>query len=262
MIKRMNVTDGSRLRRERELRGWSQAELARQIGAPDKSVVGRWERGEVSPSPHYRARLCELFELDAEEFGWLDAYPSDDQFATVPSGSSGVSLQARMVGTGLKVLALLAFSLPFVTASCGDRQIASLKGTDLALGAYLGSGFGSSSMFGIEDGRLGADPWTLLVWLLPLAGIAVVWFGTRLDWRVVAASIAAVGAIGSVRLLALLARIHTADDSVRSQTRDAGHVDAAFGLYLALALFAAIAGWGVWCLRRGAAQPLSDTQLT
>jgi transcriptional regulator with XRE-family HTH domain len=262
MIKRMNETDATRLRRERELRGWSQAELARRIGAPDKSVVGRWERGEVSPSPHYRARLCELFELDAEEFGWLDPSPGADDPATLPAGYQERRLPARMVSTGLKVLALLVFSLPFVTASCGDRQIASLKGTDLALGTDLGPGFGSSSVFGIDAGRLPADPWTLLVLLLPLAGIAVVWLGTRLDWRLVAASIAAVGAVGSVRLLALLARIHAADDAARRQTGNVGHVDAAFGLYLALVVFAAIAGWGVWCLWRGATQPFSETQFT
>jgi len=89
-----------------------------------------------------------------------------------------------------------------------------------------------------------------MVWLLPLAGIAVVWLGTRLDRRAVAATIAAVGAIGTWRLIALLVQIDVVDRTGRRQTHDAVHIDVAFGLVIALVLFVAIAGWGVWCLWR------------
>lgn len=61
------------LRRERELRGWSQALLAEQVGAPSASIVSRWERGVVSPSPYYRERLCRLFDKDAAELGLLES---------------------------------------------------------------------------------------------------------------------------------------------------------------------------------------------
>jgi transcriptional regulator with XRE-family HTH domain len=62
-----------RLRYERQLRGWSQAELARQIGAKAASEVSRWERGVVSPSRHYQQKLCEVLDLNAEELEFMDA---------------------------------------------------------------------------------------------------------------------------------------------------------------------------------------------
>ena len=62
----------SPLRRERELRGWSQAYVARAIGAPSHAHVSRWERGVVVPSPHYLERFCRLFGKSAEELGFID----------------------------------------------------------------------------------------------------------------------------------------------------------------------------------------------
>jgi transcriptional regulator with XRE-family HTH domain len=58
------------LRRERQLRGWSQAYVAEQLGAPDY-YMSRWERGEVLPSPYYQQKLCELFGKSAEALGFL-----------------------------------------------------------------------------------------------------------------------------------------------------------------------------------------------
>lgn len=62
---------GAQLRRERELHGWSQAEVASRIGAPSPFHVSRWERGVVVPSPRYRVRFCELFGKDAVELGFV-----------------------------------------------------------------------------------------------------------------------------------------------------------------------------------------------
>ncbi len=59
------------LRRERERRGWSQAQVAEKIDAPGSFYISRWERGIAVPSPHYRARLCTLFQKDAHELGFL-----------------------------------------------------------------------------------------------------------------------------------------------------------------------------------------------
>ena len=65
-----------RLQRERKLRGWSQAYIAKQIDAPDY-YLSRWERGDVLPSPFYQQKLCELFGKTAEELGFLQpAYDS------------------------------------------------------------------------------------------------------------------------------------------------------------------------------------------
>jgi transcriptional regulator with XRE-family HTH domain len=63
-------TPNERLRRERQLRGWSQVHLAEQIGVPDY-YISRWERGDVLPSPYYQQKLCEVFGKTAEELGML-----------------------------------------------------------------------------------------------------------------------------------------------------------------------------------------------
>lgn len=74
-----------KLKHARELRGWSQEELARRIGCIaesmgrrgvvlDVSTISRWERGRNLPSPFYRQLLCTLFEMNAKELGLL---PSD-----------------------------------------------------------------------------------------------------------------------------------------------------------------------------------------
>jgi transcriptional regulator with XRE-family HTH domain/DNA polymerase III delta prime subunit len=59
-----------RLRQERELRGWSRSYIAEQVEV-DLGTVGRWERGERLPHPHYRQKLCDLFGKSAQELGLL-----------------------------------------------------------------------------------------------------------------------------------------------------------------------------------------------
>ena len=58
------------LKVERELRGWSQAKLAEEIGTTARSV-SRWEQGLALPYPHYRERLCIIFNKTAKELGLL-----------------------------------------------------------------------------------------------------------------------------------------------------------------------------------------------
>jgi transcriptional regulator with XRE-family HTH domain len=58
------------LRHERELRGWSQEQVAGKIDT-DPKAVGRWERGEKFPSLKYRALLCELYNKTTEELGLI-----------------------------------------------------------------------------------------------------------------------------------------------------------------------------------------------
>src|SRR5205823_4783012 len=79
------------LKRERELRGWSQAKLAAEVGCSSKAV-GRWERGEMLPQAYYRPRILELFSKNAEEFGLLEeggtsASNADTEAASSPSTS-------------------------------------------------------------------------------------------------------------------------------------------------------------------------------
>ena len=82
MIKAEEITNvGSLLRRERELRSWSQQELVRRIldlCAEDREypalapkTVRRWERGEHKPSLYYRKRLCQVFGRNAIQLGFV-----------------------------------------------------------------------------------------------------------------------------------------------------------------------------------------------
>jgi len=61
----------SLLQKERQLRGWSQKELADLLNVPDSRNIGRWERGETFPHPHYRRELCRVFAKSMEELGLL-----------------------------------------------------------------------------------------------------------------------------------------------------------------------------------------------
>ncbi|HLQ30698.1 MAG TPA: helix-turn-helix transcriptional regulator, partial [Ktedonobacteraceae bacterium] len=58
------------LRRERQLRGWSQQKVARLVETSE-DVVSRWERGERKPSPFYQEKFCVLYGKTAEELGFL-----------------------------------------------------------------------------------------------------------------------------------------------------------------------------------------------
>jgi len=63
-----------RLRRARSLKGWSQADLAEQVGTSFE-IVSRWERGVTIPSPYYRERLCAVLGQSAEDLGLVRGRP-------------------------------------------------------------------------------------------------------------------------------------------------------------------------------------------
>ncbi|GCE06739.1 tetratricopeptide repeat protein [Dictyobacter aurantiacus] len=91
----------SRLKVERELRGWSQQYVAEQIGA-DRYYLSRWEHGKTLPSPYYREKLCALFGKNARELGFLsrseqplasaneEAAPSEAVTAAPPQADSAI----------------------------------------------------------------------------------------------------------------------------------------------------------------------------
>lgn len=64
------VVPNERLRRARLLKGWSQAELAEQVGTSFE-MVSRWERGVTIPSPRYQKRLYAVLGQTAEELGLI-----------------------------------------------------------------------------------------------------------------------------------------------------------------------------------------------
>ncbi|HKF36863.1 MAG TPA: NB-ARC domain-containing protein [Ktedonobacteraceae bacterium] len=71
------------LRYERELRGWSQADLAEKVGC-DTKTIGRWESGERFPRPYHRQSLCEIFGKNAEELGLLKESPRHSEPLSPP----------------------------------------------------------------------------------------------------------------------------------------------------------------------------------
>ncbi|GCE47866.1 anaphase-promoting complex subunit 5 [Thermosporothrix hazakensis] len=77
------MKQNQRLRRERELRGWSQAKVAQEIGT-DPATVSRWERGLSFPYPYFRERLCALFGKNAEELGLVQEENSDQEPPSSP----------------------------------------------------------------------------------------------------------------------------------------------------------------------------------
>jgi transcriptional regulator with XRE-family HTH domain len=80
-------TPNHQLQQQRELRGWSQREVALQLQArfPGAAVtandVRRWEKGERKPGPYYRPKLCVLFGTTEEQLGFTSPSVSSDQIA-------------------------------------------------------------------------------------------------------------------------------------------------------------------------------------
>lgn len=61
----------SRLIEARKDRKWSQQEVASRIGTTSNNV-SRWELGQTTPGPYFRAKLCALFGISVEELGLVD----------------------------------------------------------------------------------------------------------------------------------------------------------------------------------------------
>jgi transcriptional regulator with XRE-family HTH domain/tetratricopeptide (TPR) repeat protein len=80
------VTGRSRLRELRLEAGWTQQQLADKLAhlawthsqgyaAVTADMVAKWERGVKGVSPRYRALLCQLFGVTAEQLGFAPAPP-------------------------------------------------------------------------------------------------------------------------------------------------------------------------------------------
>jgi len=87
-------TSNPLLKRQRELRGWSQARVAEELQAlyPGIAVtgkmVGRWESGKRRTSSYYQEKLCVLFQTSADKLGFI---PLDDSFEQ--NGEEGETVQ-------------------------------------------------------------------------------------------------------------------------------------------------------------------------
>jgi transcriptional regulator with XRE-family HTH domain len=94
MWKEARMKPNQRLRHERELRGWSQARVAQEIGTLERNV-SRWERGVSSPYPHYREKLCALFSKSASELGFIEDEGEDGP--STPSPPLAASLYDPLI---------------------------------------------------------------------------------------------------------------------------------------------------------------------
>lgn len=103
-----------KLQQERELRGWSQARLAEEIGTDEKRI-GVWERGESRPSPFFQAKLCELFGKDAKELGFLGNFlEKGSTIVTTPDRSSPVPSATGINSDGYQTIQLFIPGTPQV----------------------------------------------------------------------------------------------------------------------------------------------------
>ncbi len=72
---------------ERELRGWSQADVAEKVGS-DVKTVGRWESGLSIPRPYYRQKLYETFGKNAQTMGLLEQSTNTTALPSVSTGNT------------------------------------------------------------------------------------------------------------------------------------------------------------------------------
>jgi tetratricopeptide (TPR) repeat protein/transcriptional regulator with XRE-family HTH domain len=89
MTETARPTPNKKLRYERERRCWSQQEVADRVGTTPLNV-GRWERGVTSPSPHFRQKLCEVFEKTPQELGFVPENLDTDKTTVAPLSTSAV----------------------------------------------------------------------------------------------------------------------------------------------------------------------------
>lgn len=107
----------SPLRQQRELRGWSQSDVAwrlNELSDPEEEqargsgsrqggatidMIRTWERGIHTPSPFYRRRLCLLFNCSAVELGFIKAPP----YALSPSNQLEPTLQLLDITESFKI---------------------------------------------------------------------------------------------------------------------------------------------------------------
>ena len=101
MKKAVQATANQLLRHAREERNWTLADVAEKIGG-DPKTIGRWERGNTWPGPHFRWKLCELFGKTAQELG-LDHKNS---------GESGKQILPEVEPT-LQTPPISLFSVPY-----------------------------------------------------------------------------------------------------------------------------------------------------
>ena len=68
---------GEFIQRSRKEKGWTQKELAEQIGVSDKTI-SKWENGNSVPDTGILTSLCEVLEISVNELISGEKLPSED----------------------------------------------------------------------------------------------------------------------------------------------------------------------------------------
>ena len=89
---------GGVLARSRKAAGWTQAQLAAQLGGAGRLRVGQWERGLEQPQPRYIPRLAAALHLDALELLDVDAQKPPLQALRL---AAGLTLTEVAAATGM-----------------------------------------------------------------------------------------------------------------------------------------------------------------
>lgn len=101
---------GAKIRRYRELRGFSQKEFAAKIGVSN-SRVSNWEQGINRPDADILATICHVLDVSADRL--LDIAPSNDQGNTVRlAGRDGSCAEKTLSDEQFAALKLLIDQLP------------------------------------------------------------------------------------------------------------------------------------------------------
>ncbi len=126
------------LRKERERRGWTYKDVADRIELPDSRTVGRWERGDFFPSPHYRQKLSSIFGKSLEELNLLQSHK--DEAAPALVGES----EPAVASSGGSASAFTPPPTPFTSFVGRERELIEigelLKRSDVYLLTLLGTG--------------------------------------------------------------------------------------------------------------------------
>lgn len=90
------------LRQARAEKSWSQQQVAALLGTSTFTVC-RWECGFAIPSPHYRQKLCELFDKSPRELGLLPSHPPHlDDAPAAPSFYTNYAVREKPVYVGVQ----------------------------------------------------------------------------------------------------------------------------------------------------------------
>jgi transcriptional regulator with XRE-family HTH domain len=109
-----------RLRFERELRGWSQSDLAEKVGC-DTKTVSRWESSMIIPRPYHRQLLCDIFGKNAEELGLIEV---TSEIITVPASRLAGMEASRLLSTRTLVV-----DVPLLCGDCEQPGITAILDT-------------------------------------------------------------------------------------------------------------------------------------